>query len=188
MERKNKFPEMLRMLLKEHDITQAEFGKILGLKPNSISTYCTGNARPDLDNLLQIASYFGVSTDYLLTGENPENKITREELGLSERALELLYKVAHAKENDRFYNVSDYADKILSCIEFYCALEECEIVISDLYQKIQALGELDKDKKVQAVISMALEQTAESTGYSMANFFRVFYKDLLSSYLFLPYE
>ena len=182
MERKNKFPEILRMLLKEHDITQAELGKEIGVRPNTISTYCTGTAKPDLDNLLKIASCFEVTADYLLTGERNENKITREDLGLSEQALELLHKVAHAKEGERFYNISEYADKILSSIEFYWHLEDCENIHSDFFQKIQALGNLKKEESVRSLINMTIEQTAEGTGYHMANFFRGFYKDLLSSY------
>ncbi|MBR1437428.1 MAG: helix-turn-helix transcriptional regulator, partial [Synergistaceae bacterium] len=86
----NKFVEMLRLLLKQHHVQQAELAQILGVKPNTISNYCQGISQPNIDGLIKIAQFFNVSLDYLMTGERFENRITREELGLSERALEIL--------------------------------------------------------------------------------------------------
>ena len=95
MEISNKFPEMLRLLLRQKNITHAQLANILGVKRSSVSMYCIGKARPDFENLQKIASFFGVSLDFLVNGESPENKITREELGLSERALQILKQIAH---------------------------------------------------------------------------------------------
>lgn len=90
MKRENRFSDMLRNLISQYGITQTELARNLGLKPNTISMYCSGNSRPDMDTLLEIASYFGVSTDYLITGEKPENMTLREELNLSDKAIENL--------------------------------------------------------------------------------------------------
>ncbi|MBR1437432.1 MAG: helix-turn-helix transcriptional regulator, partial [Synergistaceae bacterium] len=86
----NKFAEMLRLLLKQHHVQQSELAQNIGVKRTTISMYATGNSRPDIDGLIKIAQFFNVSLDYLMTGERFENRITREELGLSERALEIL--------------------------------------------------------------------------------------------------
>ena len=95
MEADNKFPSMLKDMLKQKNITQTELARSIGVKPNTISNYRNGVSQPDADTIIKIASFFDVSIDYLLTGKRTENKITREELGLSERALQILKQIAH---------------------------------------------------------------------------------------------
>lgn len=60
------FSERLRALRKEQRYTQNAMAEMLGLKPRGYQEYEYGNAYPTVSGLIQIAKFFGVSTDYLL--------------------------------------------------------------------------------------------------------------------------
>ncbi|MCM1441023.1 MAG: helix-turn-helix domain-containing protein [Roseburia sp.] len=53
----------LRLELK---LSQRELGVKLGVCNQTISFWESGQREPDLDALIEIAKFFGVSTDYLL--------------------------------------------------------------------------------------------------------------------------
>ena len=56
----------LRELRKQRGLSQLKLAMDLNMSQNSISRYETGEHEPGLKELLSLASYFGVSTDYLL--------------------------------------------------------------------------------------------------------------------------
>ena len=67
------FAERIRALRRERGMTQEALGKIIGVKRDSISVYEAGRHYPEVRNLMILADYFGVSTDYLLgRTDNPE--------------------------------------------------------------------------------------------------------------------
>lgn len=53
-------------LRKDKGLSQAELSKILGISQQAVSKYENGTREPDNKTLISIASYFGVTTDYLL--------------------------------------------------------------------------------------------------------------------------
>ena len=59
------FSEKLKALRKEQKITQEQLAKILGVERSSVGKYETGTL-PSMEILTRIATYFDVSTDYLL--------------------------------------------------------------------------------------------------------------------------
>ena len=61
------FPTRLRDLRNEKDISQADLGKMFNLSKQTISSYELGGSRPNQETLGKLASFFGVSTDYLLS-------------------------------------------------------------------------------------------------------------------------
>ena len=66
--------EKLKTLRKERKITQEQLAKILGVERSSVGKYETGTL-PSMEILTRIATYFGVSVDYLLGREDtPSNK------------------------------------------------------------------------------------------------------------------
>lgn len=67
------FEKTLRILREKHDLSQVELSKRLGISNVTLSQYENGVRKPDIETLKQIASYFNVSTDYLL-GNNPPKK------------------------------------------------------------------------------------------------------------------
>lgn len=67
------FAERIKELRRKNGMTQAAAGKIIGLGQDSISVYERGLNYPEVRNLMILADYFGVSTDYLLgRTDNPE--------------------------------------------------------------------------------------------------------------------
>lgn len=61
-----KFSERLKELRQERGMKQREMAEICGLKLRGYQCYEYASSCPDLDGLVFLADYFGVSTDYLL--------------------------------------------------------------------------------------------------------------------------
>lgn len=65
----------VRRLREEAGLTQSELALIVGLSNSSkgvISEVESGKKIPKVEVILQLADYFGVSTDYLLRDENTD--------------------------------------------------------------------------------------------------------------------
>ena len=63
-------------LRKEKKLTQEELGNALNLTQNTISKIENNDISLTLDNLMNIASYFNVSIDYICTGQKTDNILT----------------------------------------------------------------------------------------------------------------
>ena len=61
-------------LLKKNSMTQADLSRATGISTGLISQWKKRMQSPSVDKLKIIADYFGVSVDYLLTGEETEQK------------------------------------------------------------------------------------------------------------------
>ena len=59
----------LATLRKAYGLSQQKFGDAVGLARNTICQYESGNRVPDVDTLIKLADYFGVTIDYLLGRE-----------------------------------------------------------------------------------------------------------------------
>lgn len=85
-----KFPQRLRELIKEKGETQQGLADYIGRTRQLISYYCDGSSSPDWKTLGQIATYFNVTSDYLIglsDAKQPENSDIVERLGLTERTI-----------------------------------------------------------------------------------------------------
>lgn len=58
-------------LLNEKGVTAYQVSKSTGISTGSLSDWKNGRSNPKIDKMQKIAEYFGVSVDYLLTGEEP---------------------------------------------------------------------------------------------------------------------
>ncbi len=68
----------LRELRKRTGITMKDLGEAIGLAESTISHYETGKRQPDYETLLKFGEFFGVSVDYLLTGDESKKAPTQE--------------------------------------------------------------------------------------------------------------
>ena len=66
----NKFNEKLKELRNELKLLQKQLASDLGVTQACIGKWETGDREPSLDDLIKIAKYFNVTTDYLLGLEN----------------------------------------------------------------------------------------------------------------------
>lgn len=53
-------------LLATTNVKQKELAQVLGVKDNIISYFCSGTRKPNIEQIIKMAKYFNVSTDYLL--------------------------------------------------------------------------------------------------------------------------
>lgn len=102
--------------------TQKQMADYLGVRPQTVSCYCMGESIPDVERLMQIKEYFGVSADFLITGERLENAPIRDTLGLSETTIEKLklVKENYFEDTPQMLYMLDY---LLGDQEFYFTLE-----------------------------------------------------------------
>lgn len=63
---KNNFKAKLKELRNELNLLQKQLAMDLGVTQACIGKWETGDREPSLDDLIKVAKYFGVSTDYLL--------------------------------------------------------------------------------------------------------------------------
>ena len=73
-----KLGEILKELLCLNDMTQKQLAKDLALSPSALGNYIQGSREPDYRNLVRIADYFHVSTDFLLD-RDPNAKLSSNE-------------------------------------------------------------------------------------------------------------
>lgn len=58
--------EKIKYLRKSKDITQADLAKAMGLSQQAVARWEVNRSEPDNETMRRLASYFGVSSDYLL--------------------------------------------------------------------------------------------------------------------------
>lgn len=84
------FGEILKTLRKNNNLTQKELGSYLGLSKAVVSKYENGIGYPAFDILINIAEYFGVTTDYLLGVANGK---TVDVSALTESQIDSIHKL-----------------------------------------------------------------------------------------------
>ncbi len=57
-------------LRKDRGLSQEAFAEALGVSRQSVSKWESGAAFPDTDKIIAISELYGVSTDYILKGNN----------------------------------------------------------------------------------------------------------------------
>ncbi len=60
------FKEILKNFLKENDLTQTQFAKMIDVKQSQISEWLHGKAKPGYDLLKTMSERFGISADFWL--------------------------------------------------------------------------------------------------------------------------
>ena len=61
-----KFAQRVKELRQEKKQTQTNMAELLGIKLRAYQDYESGTHYPEVPNLIKLADYFGVTTDYLL--------------------------------------------------------------------------------------------------------------------------
>lgn len=61
--------KQITYLRKKSEMSQSQLAGYLNVSPSTIGMYEQGRRVPDLDALLSLSRIFGVSLDYLITGE-----------------------------------------------------------------------------------------------------------------------
>ena len=64
------FIKRFKELMKEKNVNCSKLSKVLGIPESTLSNWKNGNRTIQIDNLVLIADFFEVSTDYLLGRED----------------------------------------------------------------------------------------------------------------------
>ena len=59
------FAQRMRELRQEKKKTQTQMAELIGIKLRAYQNYESGTSYPEIPNLMKLADYFGVTTDYL---------------------------------------------------------------------------------------------------------------------------
>lgn len=73
-----KLKEKILYCRKKAGLSQEALAEELGVSRQAISKWETGDAVPEINKLLLLANVFGVTTDWLLSNEEPEEEIASE--------------------------------------------------------------------------------------------------------------
>lgn len=94
-----KISEMIRRLRTDKGISQEALADVCGVSMQAVSKWENGQSCPDISFLPLLAEYFGVSTDYLLTGRSHASGDPNADIAssLSEQALkdDVLYIIQY---------------------------------------------------------------------------------------------
>ena len=60
------FGELLQELRKDHRLSQKQLVDVIAVTTGTVSNYENNQHLPDIEKLIMLADYFGVTTDYLL--------------------------------------------------------------------------------------------------------------------------
>lgn len=71
--------EYFNYLLQKFDVTPYKVSKETGVSQSTLSDWKRGISTPKNDKLKKIADYFGVSVNFLMTGEEPNGYYLNEE-------------------------------------------------------------------------------------------------------------
>lgn len=69
------FIQRFKDLLSSSGKMQKDICKDLGISKQKLSNWKTGYTEPNLDDVIMLANYFGVSVDYLIGYENEDGSI-----------------------------------------------------------------------------------------------------------------
>jgi transcriptional regulator with XRE-family HTH domain len=81
MDLRTQFSSNFLYLRKKKGSTQVDIANQLDLKRTTVGNYETGNSVPDLETLVSIANYFGVSIDSLLFKDLSKDPSKKEDVG-----------------------------------------------------------------------------------------------------------
>lgn len=98
----------LKDLRVKKNVTQDDMAELLNIKRQTYSAYERGVSFPDVNALLKIAHFFGVSVDYLLENETK----TADEQSLSSDKIEYM-KLVEAMTEDERKKLIDYAELLM---------------------------------------------------------------------------
>lgn len=91
--------DRIKALREQKGLTQTDLSKLLGITRSSVNAWEMGISVPSTQYIVDLASIFKVSTDYLLC---VDNSATVSVAGLTEKDIQLVYLlISHLKEKNK---------------------------------------------------------------------------------------
>ena len=95
-------PERIQELRKQKGISQEELANELGVSRQAVSKWESGQSFPELDNIVALSDYFGVSADHILKGTEPPQEPVKQTVAAlkPKRSIDDMMKLLIQKKND----------------------------------------------------------------------------------------
>jgi transcriptional regulator with XRE-family HTH domain len=97
--------DIYKKLLDEKKLKNADVSRATGISNMTLSDWKRGVSQPKMDKMQKIADYLEVSVDYLMTGEEKENKIPIFEYSSDIMELIKLYSQLNKEQKDAILNM-----------------------------------------------------------------------------------
>ncbi len=141
----NTFDERLKDLRKKKGLTQAQLAELLYVTDKAVSKWETGEGKPEINILIELAKVLDVSLDYLLTGEEKEPEIvtmSKVELCCKEDNVEIFETI----ELEILKRKDESGQTILTYIDQYNSKKVYEALLIKVGVK-ELFNFLDSDEK-----------------------------------------
>lgn len=119
--------------LAANNCKQKDLAQFLNVPDNTISYFCSGKRTPNTEQIIKIAQFLNVSTDYLLglseaSTDDAETQNICDYLGISEKAVNCIKEISHRQYDKDVSTLTPYKiiiNNILESSSFSSIIEEC---------------------------------------------------------------
>lgn len=164
------FNEKLQELRKNKGLTQEELAEVLFVSRTAVSKWESGRGYPSIDSLKEIANYFSVTIDELLSGEKIISIAEKENKSNIQRICDLLFGIVDVFSfmliilplypnpiNGYIYSVNLFSYTETSAFNpFVYWIMFTALIISGTIKVILTQTRVEKGQKLLTVISMGL--------------------------------
>lgn len=121
-------------------VKDSDVVKATGITKSTFSDWKSGRSKPKNEKLQKIADYFGVTVDYLMTGETPEEKkdialTRRDERDIKKDLDNIMEKLSSGESGPASYNGEDLNPEAAELFrdELEIALRRLKIINKEKY-------------------------------------------------------
>ena len=132
--------EIFEQLLQKYGVTPYKVSKATGVSQSSLSDWKLGKITPKTSTLQKIADYFGVTIDYLMTGNNaPKQKeielTARDERDIAKDLASIMEKLQSGENGPASYNGEELSPEASELFreELEIALKRLKIINKEKY-------------------------------------------------------
>lgn len=131
--------EIFTKLLQKYGITTYKVAKETGISQTTFSNWKSGRSTPKTDALQKIADYFGVTLDYLTTGNEEQKKETvltpKDERDIKKKLDSIMDDIKNQEDGPLYFNGEEIDDMSLSLLEnaLESAMKQLKIINKEKY-------------------------------------------------------
>lgn len=125
--------ERIEKLRKEKNISQGKLEKELGFSNGSISKWKTSTPNPE--RLQKLATYFGVSIEYLMTGTDKDGLNEKDSRDIKKDLDNIMEKLTHKEYGPAAYDGEDLSEESMELFrdELEIALKRLKLINKEKY-------------------------------------------------------
>lgn len=125
--------ERIEKLRKEKNISQGKLEKELGFSNGSISKWKTSTPNPE--RLQKLATYFGVSIEYLMTGTDKDGLNEKDNRDIKKDLDNIMEKLTHKEYGPAAYDGEDLSEESMELFrdELEIALKRLKLINKEKY-------------------------------------------------------